>query len=114
MKIRNWIVAAALCVMPGVSHADTLMIINNELVIVEEMVEPDPHSMCEEEKSAVPLFHQTLNIMLSADVSVVKIGEDAQGIPVVRLIDRVSGKDALDILVQENLVKTRHNPLWCK
>jgi hypothetical protein len=30
------------------------------------------------------------------------------------LIDRISGKDVLDILVQENLVKTHHNPLWCK
>jgi hypothetical protein len=114
MKIHYMMLAAALCGMPVQSHADTLMIINNELVIVDQMVEPDPHSMCEQEKAAAPLFYQTLNIMLSADVSMMKIGEDARGIPVVRLIDRISGKDVLDILVQENLAKTHHNPLWCK
>lgn len=104
--------AGAFLLQPA--RADILAVINNTTVIVLDLVEPNPHSNCVQERLAAPKFHQTLNIMLSADVQVVVVAHDARGIPVVQLWDLISGRNAVDILVEQDLARTNKDPFWCE
>lgn len=102
------------CLIGQPCVADSLMWINGQTVVIDNLVEPDPHSECELERKVVYEFNQTLNIMLSSDVSVRKIGTDALGRPVVQLVNEIDGGDAVQMLVNANLARTNQNPVWCK
>ena len=102
------------CLIGQPCVADTLMWINGQTVVIDNLVEPDPHSQCELERKVVYEFNQTLNIMLSSDVSVRIIGTDELGRPVVKLINEIDGKDAIEMLVNANLARTNQNPVWCE
>lgn len=102
------------CVMAAPCVADSVVLIHGEPMVISNLVQPDPHSNCDLERKVVHEFNQTLNVMLSSDVSVRKIGTDALGRPVVKLVNEIDGRDAVDMLVQANLARTNQDPLWCK
>lgn len=112
--IKPLIASALISLMPIKGAADTLTVINNHMVVIDNLVEPNPSSLCMEERLSVTAFVQTLYLMLNADVSTVIIGETAQGIPIVKLENLITGEDGVQMLVNQNLARTNQHPFWCK